>query len=311
MSQIDYASALHIFSEYVKTHIDDTNIIDKSIEATYISKFHFYRFFKTITGISVNRYIQELRLYMGMLALVSTNQKIVDIALEHGFASHEVFSRNFKKLYGMSPGAFRRLDRNNQHDFINKNKTVATLDFTTMELNLAHAAGSVTADDQYTQLTNATFIGFTRRSNDQNVASIPDFVYDCVNKLEAYEHNLRLVEEAIFRVCYDVVFEDEVPSFTEMVGVLVTDLSLDSNQLPEEMTWHTIENCQFITFRHVGSLFAEGDTPILNTYNMIYRYRLPALGISPTEAYYIERYGSDFISPYDKDAVATIMLSVE
>jgi AraC family transcriptional regulator len=63
--------------------------------------------FKTVTGITLKQYILGRKLTKAMEQLKSTTQPIIDIALDLGFEYPEVFSRAFKKQFGLSPACFR------------------------------------------------------------------------------------------------------------------------------------------------------------------------------------------------------------
>jgi AraC-like DNA-binding protein len=66
------------------------------------SKFHEY------VGISFKEYVLRRRLSLSALALKEKDARILDIALQYGFSSHEAFSRAFKKQHGCSPYEYRQ-----------------------------------------------------------------------------------------------------------------------------------------------------------------------------------------------------------
>ncbi|MEI4831513.1 AraC family transcriptional regulator [Bacillus sp. FJAT-53711] len=72
------------------------------------SEFHFHRVFQALVGDSVMEYVRKRRLARAAYQLSHTEGKILDIALEHGFQSHETFTRAFKKLFHMTPSAYRK-----------------------------------------------------------------------------------------------------------------------------------------------------------------------------------------------------------
>ena len=73
-----------------------------------ISVPHFYRLFKRLTGDTVGAYIVRRRISLAANDLVDSNKSIVSIAFEYGFESHDVFTRAFKRVYGMSPSKYRK-----------------------------------------------------------------------------------------------------------------------------------------------------------------------------------------------------------
>src|SRR5262245_31148078 len=71
------------------------------------SPFEVHRAFRKVTGETTKRYTGRLRLDRAAAALLLGTQSILEIALESGFASHEVFSRAFLRRFGMTPRAYR------------------------------------------------------------------------------------------------------------------------------------------------------------------------------------------------------------
>lgn len=71
------------------------------------SKFELHRAFKRVTGETTKRYTARVRLDTAAARLLVSRSPILDIALEAGFASHEVFTRAFLRRFGMSPRAYR------------------------------------------------------------------------------------------------------------------------------------------------------------------------------------------------------------
>ncbi|WP_046216111.1 helix-turn-helix transcriptional regulator [Paenibacillus wulumuqiensis] len=64
--------------------------------------------FRHHTGISMKRYIQLRRTFLSSIRLAETEERIIDIAVEHGYSSQEAFSRSFKDIFGVTPHAFRQ-----------------------------------------------------------------------------------------------------------------------------------------------------------------------------------------------------------
>jgi AraC family transcriptional regulator len=69
---------------------------------------HFYRLFKRLTGDSVGAYIVRRKISMAAHDLTVSDEPVTGIAFKYGFESHDVFTRAFKRVYGLSPISFRR-----------------------------------------------------------------------------------------------------------------------------------------------------------------------------------------------------------
>jgi AraC family transcriptional regulator len=73
------------------------------------SPFHFHRIFRSVTGETLFGFIQRLRLERSASALLAgPDRSVLEVALDHGFASSATFARAFRARFGMSATAWRR-----------------------------------------------------------------------------------------------------------------------------------------------------------------------------------------------------------
>lgn len=72
------------------------------------SPFHFHREFRRIVGETPKQYILRLRLERAAARLATGTDPVVSIAADAGFASHEVFTRAFRRQFGVTPSTYRR-----------------------------------------------------------------------------------------------------------------------------------------------------------------------------------------------------------
>lgn len=72
-----------------------------------MSVFHFSRFFKNVTGMNYNTYVNELRIGRAERMIADTDAKLIDIALECGFGNVRTFNRVFRQLRGCTPSELR------------------------------------------------------------------------------------------------------------------------------------------------------------------------------------------------------------
>ena len=72
-----------------------------------LSQHHFHRMFRDALSETTKKYCERLRLERAAFALRSATDPVVQIALDVGFQSHEVFSRAFKRHFGVSPRQYR------------------------------------------------------------------------------------------------------------------------------------------------------------------------------------------------------------
>lgn len=67
--------------------------------------------FTARTGLAPMQYLTRWRLQLASRRLADSDSKISAVALDVGYSSEAAFSRGFKKLTGLSPGAWRRAQR--------------------------------------------------------------------------------------------------------------------------------------------------------------------------------------------------------
>jgi transcriptional regulator GlxA family with amidase domain len=66
------------------------------------------KLFKKICGMSLMHYITQHRIFHAQRLLMSTDMKIVDVALESGYQSASRFYAAFKEFSGLSPQEYRQ-----------------------------------------------------------------------------------------------------------------------------------------------------------------------------------------------------------
>lgn len=77
-----------------------------------LSYTYFSKKFHAEVGIGINEYLNYIRLTHAANELKSTTHSITDVALNCGFNNGNHFKDSFKKMYGMSPRAYRNSREN-------------------------------------------------------------------------------------------------------------------------------------------------------------------------------------------------------
>jgi AraC-like DNA-binding protein len=72
-----------------------------------LSRFHFLRVFRRLTGITPHQFVLRLRLRTAAARLIRTVEPVTTIALEVGFNDLSNFTRTFRAEFGASPARFR------------------------------------------------------------------------------------------------------------------------------------------------------------------------------------------------------------
>ena len=93
--------------DYMEEHIGEEVTIEELADTAALSVFYYQRLFSRLVKKSVREYIKLRRLARATEELSNKSNRILDIALNYGFNSHETFTRAFKETYGMTPEQFR------------------------------------------------------------------------------------------------------------------------------------------------------------------------------------------------------------
>jgi len=94
--------------DYIEEHIQDPITLSDLARAAGYSQWHAARVFKELTGKAPFEYVRALRLTKAALLLRDEQPRIVDVAFDFVFASHEGFTRAFSRQFGVSPVDYRR-----------------------------------------------------------------------------------------------------------------------------------------------------------------------------------------------------------
>jgi AraC family transcriptional regulator len=75
--------------------------------AASMSKYHFLRVFRRLTGVTPHQYLIGARLRRAALALASSRRPVITIALEAGFGDLSTFNKTFRAAFGLTPTQYR------------------------------------------------------------------------------------------------------------------------------------------------------------------------------------------------------------
>lgn len=93
---------------YIEEHITEDITIEEIAKKAYLSPFYFQKGFAILCGFTVGEYIRRRRLALAASDIVSTDERIIDIALKYGYDSPDSFTKAFTRFHGATPVAVRR-----------------------------------------------------------------------------------------------------------------------------------------------------------------------------------------------------------
>lgn len=92
-------------SRYIDANISESISVEDLAKLVHMSKYHFLRKFKDITGVTVHTFITNKRLIKAC-DLLKAGESITQAYQTCGFSDYSAFLRNFKKTFGVSPGKY-------------------------------------------------------------------------------------------------------------------------------------------------------------------------------------------------------------
>ncbi len=93
--------------EYIHSHVNDPITLRDLARASGFSPWHASRIFKELTGKTPFDYIRAFRLSRAALRLRDGDVKVIDVAFDFVFDTHEGFTRAFSRQFGMNPSEYK------------------------------------------------------------------------------------------------------------------------------------------------------------------------------------------------------------
>ena len=95
--------------QYIDLHICRKISVDEMAAQMFLSPRHFRRLFKSHTGHSPAKYIEQKKMEHALKLLGRPQTSILDTALLLGYRNYETFSVRFKKYYHIAPGDLKNI----------------------------------------------------------------------------------------------------------------------------------------------------------------------------------------------------------
>jgi transcriptional regulator GlxA family with amidase domain len=99
---------LNWIASYLSFHLAESLSVADMARRARLSPTHFSVVFRQHFGLSPHRYLLLMRVQHAEELLKSTDLSLLHIAEYTGFSDVHHFSKTFKKITGVTPGAFRK-----------------------------------------------------------------------------------------------------------------------------------------------------------------------------------------------------------
>lgn len=270
--------------DYVELQLDRDVELSDVAKAAGVSQWHFQRIFRALTGETLKTYIRARRLAASLERLLTTELRILDIAILAGYESQEAFARAFKKSFGLTPQEYRGMQ--DKSLFLMKPR----FDLAYLE----HINENISLTPELYQQPRLLLVGLHTRffsvdSEKNNISQqLPPL-------WSAFLARLSEIERRVPGLCYGVVCREAADSerLEYHAAIEVTDIGA----LPDGMVALEIPGATYARFEHRGPV-----QQLDHTVSYAYSTWLAQSGYRHTYAADLELYGAAY-QPNSADSV--------
>ncbi|MBB2479378.1 AraC family transcriptional regulator [Bacillus sp. APMAM] len=282
-----YLDGIQIAIDYIEDNLKNRILLKDISKIVGYSMYHFHRIFQSCVKESVTEYIRRRRLTKAAYDILYTNARIIDIALEYQFETHESFTRAFTKMFHITPGLYRK---NKQRILIREKQRIT-------EQNLLYLYGGIAMEPKIVVKDPFTVIGLTC-STTLTESKVPAL----------WEEFLTRVNEIKDKVSPNVMMGisefstnhiDGAFTYIACVPVHHTDF------IPEGMVCKSIPKREYVVVTHKGKLDELG-----HAFDFIYGSWLPKSGYDLEEADDFEIYDERFKGADNEDSQVDIYIPI-
>lgn len=251
---------------YIESHFKEEVTLDDLAQISQVSRFYLSRAFATLVGQPMQRYLRGRRLTEAAKRLVDGTDNILTIALDHGYGSHEAFTRAFRDQFGITPEAVRAQGHCRGLTLVPPLRLESIM-------NTPLAAPTI-------QERGALLIaGSSERYNCAMRAAIP-------LQWQRFSAHLGHIPSQIGQDAYGVCYNtDDDGNMDYLCGVEVKDFST----VPPEFARLRIGPQRYAVFQHRDHVAS-----VTQTFNGIFSTWLPESGYEIVDAPLFERYPPSF-----------------
>jgi AraC family transcriptional regulator len=276
--------------QFIETNLkEDISVLDIA-NSVYYSLYHFIRLFQSVTGFSPRTYLQQRRLSESIKELKNPEKKIIEIAYDYQFNSHEAFTRAFKKQFGIIPSQIR--------NGISLTGLPAVNPIT--EDYIYQSEKTKNTPPKLIELPQKILIGISFfLADDSKVMDLSNEWNQFTSEVKNIKN--RIKPERFYQVQYWSESQ-ELGGLYFFIGVEIRKI----DKVPPQFVVKIIPKSRYLRFIHKGLANKVG-----YTYKYIYNQFLPETDYKLTKPFNFEFYGEKCLGPYNPESESEIYIPVE
>lgn len=289
---MNYLKSVQIGINYIEANLDFDITSSQIAKEAGLSQWHFQRIFKALTNETLKTYIRSRRLANSLDKLLTTDLRIIDIAVSSGYESQESFTRAFKAAFNMTPNEYRKLG--------DRNLFLKKLEFDSEYLK--HINQKISLNPEIYIQRPMRFVGlktcfYSIDSEKNNIGEKLPALW------AAFLERMNEIENVDAGTCYGVVrqIKADTDQLEYYAAVEVNKIKL----LPKNMVSIDIPLSNYAKFTHRGEV-----KYVDNTVNYIYSSWLLKSGKSHTSGIDLEVYDHQY-DPVSENSVMYYAIPIE
>lgn len=122
---------------YINDHLFDNLDMDLLITMSSLSKYHFRKVFKSITGENIASYIQRLQLEQIANMIINTNYTLEQVASQTNYSTKHSLAKAFRKHFGVTTSTYKKVNTKSSNKdivFLPEIKTITDMQILCLEV---------------------------------------------------------------------------------------------------------------------------------------------------------------------------------
>ncbi|GAB6110075.1 AraC family transcriptional regulator [Fusibacter bizertensis] len=202
------------------------------------SKFHFDRLFRYAVGEPLIEYVRKRKLTEASRELLTTDARIIEIAIKYGFQSQQSFTTTFKKYFNETPRQYRL--KGHRLVLLEKSK------LSQLDIDQIHAISQLKVRHIQRETFNVMGIEYFGSNQNNEIPLLWNRFLTELGLQTKFNH-----PKVYLGLCDHVPdYDPEKSEFSYMVCIEVDESQMS---IPKGMITKTISKQDYVVFTHIGS----------------------------------------------------------